>query len=299
VTSSDGTAIDRSSPVVALSELSKTYFDGTRALKGLDLELGPGVTGFLGPNGAGKSTLLEMVVLALEPSGGRRLYFGLDDRAAHQRRIRPWIGYLPQEFVSVADLSGFEYLRLCAELRMVGLSRSRLEMRLRALLETVELTNAAHRRTGEYSGGMLRRLGLAQALIHGPHLLVVDEPTAGLDPEERLRFRQIVTDIGERLPVLLSTHIVEDLEATCPRICVLERGELLLRARGRVWTVPEGIEVGSVAVGRRSGATIGGTVVMSTVRPHPAAQATEPTLEEAYAVFLAEHRRGCGGVSAT
>jgi len=213
--------------VIELSRLSKTYADGTRALAPLDLELDTGVTGLLGPNGAGKSTLLEMLVLGLEPSGGRRIYFGLDDRPAHQRRIRPWIGYLPQELEPVAQLTGWEVLRLCAALRGVRVPRRELERRIARLLETVELADAAHRRTGEYSGGMIRRLGLVQALIHDPRLLVVDEPTAGLDPEERIRFRSVVTEVGDRLPVVLSTHIVEDIEATCPRICILERGELL------------------------------------------------------------------------
>jgi ABC-type multidrug transport system ATPase subunit len=250
--------------VIALRQLTKTYSDGTRALAPLDLELGAGVTGLLGPNGAGKSTLLEMLVLALEPSGGRRVYFGLDDRPAHQRRIRPWIGYLPQELVPVAELTGLECLRLCADLRGVRLPRRQLEARIAALLETVDLAHAAHRRTGEYSGGMVRRLGLAQALVHGPRLLVVDEPTAGLDPEERIRFRNIVTDLGDRIPVLLSTHIVEDIEATCPRICVLERSELLFDgAPGELV--------------RRAAAEVDGG-------------ATVPTLEEAYAVFLTNLR---------
>jgi len=296
--------------VIELSRLAKTYSDGTCGLAPLDLELDAGVTGLLGPNGAGKSTLLEMLVLALEPSGGRRVYFGLDDRPAHQRRIRPWIGYLPQELVPVAALTGWESLRLCVALRGVHglrLPRRERERRIAGLLEAVELADAAHTRTGEYSGGMIRRLGLAQALVHGPRLLVVDEPTAGLDPEERIRFRNTVTEVGDRIPVLLSTHIVEDIEATCPRICVLERGELrfdgapgeLLRcAAGRVWTVPAGAEADHVVVGRRTGESEGGTVVVGTRPPHPDSRPTEPSLEEAYAVFLADLEADCGGVSA-
>lgn len=233
------------------SGISKTYADGTRALEGVDLRLEKGMVGLLGPNGAGKTTLLSIITLAQEPSAGRRTYFGLEDLPRHRGRIRPWIGYLPQELEPLEGLSGVEYLELCAHWRKLPLGRKNLRRRIDALLEAVELTAAGRRRADRYSGGMVRRLGLAQALLHGPRFLVVDEPTAGLDPEERIRFRNLITDLADQIPVLLSTHIVEDIEATCPRLTILAKGSLLFdgtpsalmrRAAGQLFALPEEVE---------------------------------------------------------
>ncbi|HKQ61606.1 MAG TPA: ATP-binding cassette domain-containing protein, partial [Candidatus Polarisedimenticolaceae bacterium] len=234
--------------MIRIRGLSKTYADGQQALRGLDLELGEGMLGLLGPNGAGKTTFLSLLVLAVEPSSGERLYDELDatrprDRAA----IRSRLGYLPQDFAPVGHLTGLEYLVHCARLRGVGLAARAIERRARELLEAVDLAHAAARRAGEYSGGMKRRLGIAQALIHAPRLLVVDEPTSGLDPAERIHFRNLITEAADHIPVLLSTHIVEDVEATCPRLAVIAAGrlcfdgtpgELLRRAAGRLWELP-------------------------------------------------------------
>src|SRR6185295_15248141 len=164
--------------------------------------------------------------------------------------IRRRIGYLPQGYQPVPLLSGREYLHYCARLRGVPLRRRALGERVDALLLQVGLERAADRRCGTYSGGMKRRLGVAQALIHRPTLLVVDEPTAGLDPEERIRFRNLISDVAESAAVLLSTLIVEDIEATCPRIAILARGallfdgepgELMRRAAGSLWLAPFGL----------------------------------------------------------
>lgn len=213
---------------MAIRGLRKTYADGTEALRGVDLELGRGMVGLLGPNGAGKTTFLSILVLELAPSAGE-LTFG--ELAAANRRdrgpIRRRIGYLPQGYQPVPALTGREYLIHCARLRGVELGRRALRERVDALLAGVGLERAADRRAGTYSGGMKRRLGVAQALVHAPALLVVDEPTAGLDPEERIRFRNLVTEVADATTVVLSTHIVEDVEATCPRLVVIAAGRVL------------------------------------------------------------------------
>ncbi len=234
--------------MIELADLTKTYSDGTRALRGVSLSFDKGMLGLLGPNGAGKTTFLSILVLALEPTSGRRVYDGLDAaRPALRPAIRRNIGYLPQDFRPLGHLTGREYLTHCARLRGVPLGRRALDARVRELVESVGLAGAANRASGEYSGGMQRRLGIAQALIHSPRLLVVDEPTAGLDPEERIRFRSLIAEIAESTAVLLSTHIVEDVEATCPRLAVIAQGtvlfdstptELLRAAAGRLWQVP-------------------------------------------------------------
>jgi ABC-type multidrug transport system ATPase subunit len=294
--------------MIELRGITKTYADGTAALRGVDLTLGEGMFGLLGPNGAGKTTLLSILVLALEPSSGVRVYDGLNARRAkHRRAIRRWIGYLPQDSSPVGELTGREYLLHCARLRgLSGYGGKGLRRQVDRLLEAVDLSAVGHRRCGGYSGGMRRRLGIAQALIHKPRLLVVDEPTAGLDPEERIRFRNLITEVAEHTAVLLSTHIVEDIEATCPRIGVIahgkvrfdgEPGELLRRVDGRLWQLPEERaerlledRPDLMPVSRR---VVEGEVmrVLFCETPPPAemgAQPREATLEEAYAAFRAQ-----------
>ncbi len=211
--------------LIELRGVTKTYSDGKVALRGVDLSLSEGMFGLLGPNGAGKTTLLSILVLALEPTRGTRIYDGLDAATGrHRSAIRGRIGYLPQDFQPIRHLSGADYLWYCARLREVRLGRRQLATRITQLLEAVDLHDAADRRAGEYSGGMRRRLGIAQALIHAPSLVVVDEPTAGLDPEERIRFRNLIAEVAQEVPVLLSTHICEDIEATCDRIGIIIGG---------------------------------------------------------------------------
>lgn len=214
--------------MLELRRLTKTYASGEEVLTGIDLTLGDGMFGLLGRNGAGKTTLLSILVLAIEPTSGTRLYDGADPaRPAERAKIRSSIGYLPQDFAPIHSLTGFEYLVHCARLRRPSLARKEIDRRARQLLEAVDLQDAAHRASGEYSGGMRRRLGIAQALIHSPSLLVIDEPTAGLDPEERIRFRNLIAEISDHVAVLLSTHICEDIEATCDRVGVLTRGRIV------------------------------------------------------------------------
>ncbi len=284
--------------MIEVRNIRKTYPDGTVALAGVDLAFGEGMLGLLGPNGAGKTTLLSILSLAQEPSAGERVYFGVPDGRRERSRIRGMIGYLPQDFVSVSALTGFEYLMMCGELRSVPLRRRDLKRRVWALLDAVELTHAAHRRSGNYSGGMLRRLGLAQALVHSPKFLVVDEPTAGLDPEERIRFRDLITDLAEEIPVLLSTHIVEDIEATCPRLGIIahgrllfdgEPGEIMAGSRDRLWLLPAELDapVGALKIGQRAGRDNLAFQVLWSDAAVAGGELLEPTLEEAYAAFLA------------
>lgn len=285
--------------MIEMEAITKTYADGLQALKGVSISLDRGMFGLLGHNGAGKTTFLSILVLALEPTSGRRVYDGLDAADRSKRgAIRRTIGYLPQDFSPIGHLTGREYLAHCARLREVPLGRAGLKRRIAELVEGVGLERAADRRAGQYSGGMKRRLGIAQALIHSPRLLVVDEPTAGLDPEERIRFRSLITEVAESTTVLLSTHIVEDVEATCPRLGVIAGGtmlfdgaptELLRRANGRLWQMPAGepLPPGAVEVTHRADREGGVERVVYSEREIPGAAPRKPTLEESYAAFLA------------
>jgi len=285
--------------MIELEDLAKTYADGTRALNGVSLSFDRGMLGLLGPNGAGKTTFLSILTLSLEPTSGRRVYDGLDAAEARLRpAIRRLIGYLPQDYRPLGHLTGREYLTWMARLRGVPLGRAALAERVRGLLEDVGLSGAAERRSGEYSGGMQRRLGIAQALIHSPRLLIVDEPTAGLDPEERIRFRNLITGIAEQTAVLLSTHIVEDVEATCPRLVVIGRGQLLFdgppsdllrAAAGRLWQVAADapLPAGTVEVTVRSDHRGAVERVVWSPEPIPGARPRQVTLEEAYGAWLA------------
>ena len=285
--------------MIELESITKTYADGLQALKGVSISLDRGMFGLLGHNGAGKTTFLSILVLALEPTSGRRVYDGLDAADRRERgEIRRRIGYLPQDFAPIGHLTGREYLAHCARLREVPLGRAGLKRKIAELVEAVGLERAADRRAGQYSGGMKRRLGIAQALIHSPRLLVVDEPTAGLDPEERIRFRSLITEVAENTTVLLSTHIVEDVEATCPRLGVIAGGtmlfdgpptELLRRANGRLWQMPAEapLPAGAVEVTHRADREGGVERVVYCERPLPGAVPRRPTLEESYAAFLA------------
>ena len=283
--------------LIEIQELSKIYPDGTQALNGVDLQFGEGMLGLLGPNGAGKTTLLSILVLAQEPTQGRRVYFGVEDSARNRPVIRSMIGYLSQDFLPISGLTGLEYLLYCGGIRNVPLRRRDLKRRAWALLEAVELGHAAHRQAQTYSGGMQRRLGLAQSLIHGPRFLVVDEPTAGLDPEERIRFRNLITDLAEEIPVLLSTHIVEDIEATCPRLAIIARGRLLFdgspqevmhRAEGRLWCLPahQPVPEGVLKLGQRVGERAEVLQVLYSEEEIPGAQPLAPQLEEACGALL-------------
>lgn len=228
---------------VHIENLSKVYGNGVQALRGVSLEIDAGMFGLLGPNGAGKSTLMRILATLEVPTAGVVFVNGLD-LMQHRREIRASLGYLPQFFGAYPNITGFELLGYIARLNSLPASAAR--QAALDLLENVGLSQARDRKIKTYSGGMLRRLGIAQALLCDPRLLIVDEPTVGLDPEERIRFRNLLTQISRNKIIILSTHIVADISSTCEDLALLSNGrlvfhgtpaELVRRAEGKVWQV--------------------------------------------------------------
>jgi len=228
--------------MLSIEGLSKRYPNGTAALTDFSLAVGEGVLGLLGPNGAGKTTLMSILATVTRPTAGRFLWQGRDG-VAEPLAVRRILGFLPQDFGVYERLTAREFLRYLGRLK--GLSGRDLDRRLGTLLELVNLHGAADRRLGTFSGGMRQRVGIAQALLGDPKLVIVDEPTVGLDPEERVRFRNLLAEVAHGRVVILSTHIVSDVEAVASTIAVVRAGrllahaspeELLRRAAGRVFT---------------------------------------------------------------
>jgi ABC-type multidrug transport system ATPase subunit len=211
--------------MLSVRRLVKIYPGPVAALQGIDLDVGKGMFGLLGPNGAGKSTFMKILAGLLEPTSGT-VTLGGEDILAKPERLWNRLGYLPQEFGFFPHLTGEQMLRYLLELKGVeapgGLRKLTAE-----LLERVNLSFAAKRKVKGYSGGMRQRLGIAQAIAGNPELIIVDEPTAGLDPEERHRFYRLLAELAEQRIVLLSTHIVEDVSVLCPRFAVIKGGQLL------------------------------------------------------------------------
>ena len=232
---------------VSVDGLVKTY-GRKRALDGMTFAAGPGVTGLLGPNGAGKTTLLRILATVLAPDAGRVSLLGRDPgNAAARLEIRRRLGYLPQEPGFHQGFTAFEFVDYIAILKQLGDRRARHD-EVRRVLDLVGLRDVGDVKVRRLSGGMRRRVGVAQALLGDPDLVVLDEPTAGLDPEQRLRFRELLSVIGERHTVLLATHQTEDVAALCTGVVVVEAGrarwsgpprDLAGLARGRVWVAPE------------------------------------------------------------
>jgi ABC-type multidrug transport system ATPase subunit len=213
--------------VLETRSLSKAY-KGVQALVDFNLQLTPGILGLLGPNGAGKSTLMRMLATITKPTEGTILWNGRDV-VKDPEPLRSVLGYLPQDFGVYPNLSAQEFLEYMAAIK--GMSGKQARRKISDLLDLVNLRDAAHRKLGGYSGGMRQRVGIAQALLNDPQLLIVDEPTVGLDPEERVRFRNLLSDLsGERI-VILSTHIVSDVESTATDIAIIHKGHLKVRAR--------------------------------------------------------------------
>ncbi|MBZ0270342.1 ABC transporter ATP-binding protein [bacterium] len=211
--------------MLRVQKLVKIYPGGVTALQGIDLEVPTGMFGLLGPNGAGKSTFMKILAGLLEPSSGS-VTFDEHDILKRPEAIRRVLGYLPQDFGFYPNLTGEKMLTYL--LRLKGVESPEGEKKLVAqLLERVNLTFAAKRKLKGYSGGMRQRLGIAQAVAGNPRVLIVDEPTAGLDPEERHRFYRILSELAEDRTVLLSTHIVEDVAVLCPRFAVISQGRLV------------------------------------------------------------------------
>ena len=211
--------------MLEIRNLVKVYPGPVAALQGVSLEASRGMLGLLGPNGAGKTTLLRIVAGLLEPTSGAVFLDG-EDVSKDPRRIRRQLGYLPQDFGFYPHLTGAAMLRFLLVLKGVDAPRG-VKHLAAELLERVNLQDAAKRKVGTWSGGMRQRLGIAQALAGDPRIVVVDEPTAGLDPEERLRFYRLLAELAEQRLVLLSTHIVEDISVLCPRVAVLTGGRVV------------------------------------------------------------------------
>jgi ABC-2 type transport system ATP-binding protein len=212
--------------MLKINELKKTYSSHIQALKGISLEVPTGVFGLLGPNGAGKTTLMKIVATLLEPDSGTVEMNGMD-LISRKDSARQMLGYLPQEFGLYPTLTAEQTLDYFAKLKGVWKGEQRRTL-IGALLERVNLSSARKQKVGGFSGGMRQRLGIAQALIGEPELIIVDEPTAGLDPEERVRFHNLLSETaGEDTVVILSTHIVSDVSNLCSNMAVIRHGEIL------------------------------------------------------------------------
>ena len=266
-------------------------FGSTRALDGVSLEVNPGITGLLGPNGAGKTTLLRIVATVLAPDAGRLRVLGRDPAGPDDRiEVRRRLGYFPQEPGYHSNFTAFDFVDYVAILKEMT-DRAARRDDVRRVLDTVGLSDVMHKKMRKLSGGMRRRVILAQALLGHPELLVLDEPTAGLDPEQRLRFREIVSAIAERHTVLLATHQTEDVAALCDRVAVVDTGSVLFdgvapslaeQARGRVW-----LSRGPDPAARLSWRTGDGRY-RHIGDPPASADLVEPTLEDAYLLMVGD-----------
>jgi ABC-type multidrug transport system ATPase subunit len=294
---------------LVIESVSKRYGRSVWGLREFSLTLRPGVLGLLGPNGAGKSTLMRILATVTRSTSGRVTWNGTD-LGRDPDAVRRVLGYLPQDFGVYPNLTALEFLEYLAAAK--GLDARGARARIEGLLELVNLTDSARRPLGGYSGGMRQRVGIAQALLNDPQLLIVDEPTAGLDPEERMRFRNLLSELsGERI-VILSTHIVSDVEAVATRIALIAHGRLvahdapeaLLReAQGRAWewVIPSDA-LPAVKAAHRVSSTLrrGDGVhvrIVSESSPGTGATPAEVTLEDAYLWHIAEHP-GVGGPAA-
>jgi ABC-type multidrug transport system ATPase subunit len=276
--------------MLELQNVTKTFGKEVTAVSSLSLRLEAGVVGLIGHNGAGKTTLMQMIATLTKPSNGRILFDGADI-VAKPETIRRRLGYLPQDFGVYRNVSALEFMQYFAALKGV-----RDPARIRRLLELVNLHEQAGRMASTFSGGMLRRLGIAQALLNDPDILVVDEPTAGLDPEERLRFRNLLAELGFNKLVIISTHIVSDVESIAGRLAIMRSSRLVAcdtpdailgRARGQVWSAS--VDAAEYEILRASTHVLqalhqGERIALRIAHPStpcPGAQPSEPSLEEA------------------
>jgi len=287
-----------------IEKVSKRYKGSDfYALSDVTLDIGPGILGLLGPNGAGKSTLMRIVATITKPTHGTVRWNGADT-AQQPDEIRAVLGYLPQDFGVYPNLNADEFLRYMAAIK--GVAPGAAEERIEDLLAFVNLLGARKRPLGDYSGGMKQRIGIAQALLNDPRILVVDEPTVGLDTEGRVRFRHLLAELAGDRVVILSTHIVSDVEATANDIAIINRGHLLVRSspeellqsvEGKVWdwvipsaelTNAKKKHLISSIVRRKDG--LHTRVVAETSPADEARPASSPNLEEAYLYCISSHR---------
>lgn len=291
---------------LVIENVGKKYKDGFWGLKNFSLELEDGVLGLLGQNGAGKSTLMRILATITKPTEGKIIWNGIDI-TKKPNEIRRILGYLPQDFGVYPNLNAVEFLEYIAAIK--GITGKQAHNRIGELLQLVNLTDASKRPIGGYSGGMKQRVGIAQALLNDPKLLIVDEPTIGLDPQERVRFRNILSDIADDRIVIFSTHIVSDVEAAATRIAMMSKGHLLIDdepenllkpMEGKVWeTVVSSSQLNDLkkkyiigSIIRRSDGVY--VRIISDNRPNVESKIISPQLEDAYLYYTSNIR---GGIS--
>ncbi len=288
--------------MIEISDLTKTYPGPVMALHGLTLHIGSGMFGLVGPNGAGKTSLMRILAGLVQPSSGQVRIFGHDvTQPAGRMAVKAQLGYLPQEFGLYPDLTALEFLDYVARLKGLSPAHARGQQ-IEWALEQVRLADVARRRLKTYSGGMKRRVGIAQALLGQPRLIIVDEPTVGLDPEERVRLRTLLSDLAATCTVILSTHIIEDIGQSCQALAVIGRGrllfqgspgELIRQAQGQVWNVETQGELPAGDVAVVSSVQLP-QVTRYRVIGRPAgsqpASPAEPALEDGYIWLMRQHR---------
>lgn len=291
--------------MLSIRNLSKTYPGGVRALRGVSLEIPPGMFGLIGPNGAGKSTLMKILATLLDPDSGSASLDGLD-LIAQKDSTRRLLGYLPQEFGVYPKMSALDMLHHLAVMKGIAKSGERKEV-VESLLQQTNLWEVRKKARGGYSGGMKQRFGIAQALLASPKLIIVDEPTAGLDPAERNRFLNLLSSIGRNVVVILSTHIVEDVRELCSRMAIISNGELLLEAvpsqaidalKGKVWSKLATTDDEREAIGKTfpiiSTHLVAGQHeirIYSAIAPGDGFAPADADLEDVYFHNLAKHER--------
>lgn len=291
---------------IYIKDLTVTFRNGVTAIDHADLEIPKGVFGLLGENGAGKTTLMRVLTTVLAPTGGTVEFDGLLYQEQNYEKIQRKIGYLPQEIELYPNLTVQECLEYMGDL--AGIPKSVCRERIRRYLEKTSLTDHRKKKMKQLSGGMKRRVGLVQALLHEPEFLIVDEPTTGLDPEERIRIRNLLVDFSENRTVLFSTHVVEDLVATCSRLAIMQKGkflysggirELLEEARGHVWVCQaeneeevRRLEQTYWISGKHYAENGLQVKLLSRERPKVACAPCAPTLEDAY-LYMQKKESAC------
>jgi ABC-2 type transport system ATP-binding protein len=286
--------------VLTIQNLSKTYAGGVQALRGISLEIPTGMFGLVGPNGAGKSTLMKILATLLEPDAGTAQLDGLN-LVEQKDETRKILGYLPQEFGVYPKMPAIDLLDHLAVMKGISNAKERKEI-VEALLQQTNLWDSRKKALGGYSGGMKQRFGIAQALLANPKLIIVDEPTAGLDPAERNRFLNLLSSLARDVIVILSTHIVEDVRELCPRMAIISNGQLVLegapeealeRLRGGIWSTLVHSEEEFTAVSAQfkvvSTKLLGGAHeirIHSDSKPGENFHSVDPALEDVYFLTL-------------
>lgn len=280
---------------LVIERLSKTYPNGTQALKNVNLEIPTGMFGLLGPNGAGKSSLMRTIATLQDADEGN-ITLGDINVLTEKPKVRQVLGYLPQEFGVYPRMSAYQMLDHFAQLKGIKNNKERKNI-VQALLQQTNLYRERNIKLGNYSGGMKQRFGIAQALLGNPQLIIVDEPTAGLDPAERNRFHNLLSEIGENIVVILSTHIVEDVSNLCRNMAIIHKGEVLLTgnprqlveaAQGKVWKkiiAKDALNTHQDQYNIVSSHLFDGQVIIKAFGdecPHESFQASEPDLEDVY-----------------